>query len=52
MKKVVLVLVLVSLIVSSPALADTWGESGDGWRPFINFEAWWDYVNNLWLPVL
>jgi hypothetical protein len=41
---------ILSIWLVHPAFADTWGEGGDGWRSFISFEAWWDFIHNLWLP--
>jgi hypothetical protein len=52
-KKLLFASVFLGIVfMANSAFADTWGQGGegDGWRSFISWEAWWDFIHNLWLP--
>lgn len=37
--------------VASPAWADVWSsDGGNGWRVFVSWDAFFDWINNLGLP--
>jgi len=53
MKKNVILVLMIAVLVcaATSAFAGVWGGDGTGDRPFLNFQAWWDFlVDGLGLP--